>query len=140
MRADRLISLLMLLQTRNGLTARQLALELEVSERTIYRDMVSLSSAGIPVYTRGGPGGGCFLIEEYRTNLTGMTTDQARALFALSVPTPLTQLGLSQDLKAALLKYRPPCHQPAGQVKDKTDNACSWIGDLNPSRRNNRNS
>ena len=104
MRADRLISLLMLLQTRNGLTARQLAQELEVCERTIYRDLVSLSSAGIPVYTRGGPGGGCFLIEEYRTNLTGMTTDQRRALIALSVPTPLTQLGLSQDLKAALLK------------------------------------
>ena len=61
MRADRLISLLMLLQTGNGLTARQLALELEVRERTIYRDMVSLSSAGIPVYTRGGPGGGGFL-------------------------------------------------------------------------------
>jgi predicted DNA-binding transcriptional regulator YafY len=104
MRADRLISLLLLLQNHNGLTARQLALELEVSERTIYRDLTALSSAGIPVYTRGGPGGGCFLVEEYRTNLTGMTTDQRRALFALSVPTPLTQLGLSQDLKAALLK------------------------------------
>lgn len=104
MRADRLISLLMLLQTRNSLTARQLATELEVSERTIYRDLTALCSAGIPVYTRGGPGGGCFLVEEYRTNLTGMTSDQARALFALSIPTPLDQLGLSQDLKAALLK------------------------------------
>lgn len=104
MRADRLISLIMLLQSRNGLTARQLAEELEVSERTIYRDLVSLSSAGIPVYTRGGPGGGCFLVEEYRTTLTGMTPDQTRALFALSIPAPLSQLGLSQDLKGALLK------------------------------------
>jgi predicted DNA-binding transcriptional regulator YafY len=104
MRADRLISLLMLLQTRNGLTARQLAGELEVSERTIYRDLTALSAAGIPVYTQSGPGGGCFLVEDYRTNLTGMNSEQLRALFMLSVPAPLDQLGFSQDLKAAMLK------------------------------------
>ena len=104
MRADRLISLLMLLQIRNGITARQLAGELEVSERTIYRDLTALSAAGIPVYTQSGPGGGCFLVEDYRTNLTGMNSEQVRALFMLSVPAPLDQLGFSQDLKAAMLK------------------------------------
>jgi len=104
MRADRLISLLMLLQTHTGLTARKLAEELEVSERTIYRDLTALNAAGIPVYTQSGPGGGCFLVENYRTNLTGMTSDQVRALFMLSIPAPLDQLGFSQDLKAAMLK------------------------------------
>jgi len=104
MRADRLISLLMLLQNRNGITARQLAGELEVSERTIYRDLTALNAAGIPVYTQSGPGGGCFLVEDYRTNLTGMSSEQVRALFTLSIPAPLDQLGLSQDLKAAMLK------------------------------------
>jgi predicted DNA-binding transcriptional regulator YafY len=104
MRADRLISLLMLLQAHNGLTARHLADELEVSERTIYRDLTALSAAGIPVYTQSGPGGGCFLLEDYRTNLTGLNSEQAQALFMLSIPAPLDQLGFSQDLKAALLK------------------------------------
>lgn len=95
MRADRLISLLMLLQTRNGLTARQLADELEVSKRTIYRDLIALNVAGIPVYTRSGPGGGCYLVEGYRTSLTDMNSEQVRALFMLSVPAPLDQLGFS---------------------------------------------
>lgn len=104
MRADRLIALLMILQNRNGATANALAAELEVSERTIYRDLSALSAAGIPVYTQSGPGGGCFLVEDYRTDLTGMTSDQARALFMLSIPAPLDQLGFSQDLKAAFLK------------------------------------
>lgn len=109
MRADRLISLLMLLQTRGTLTARELAGELEVSERTIYRDIEALSVSGVPVYAERGPGGGCALVESYRTNLTGMNTDEVRALFMLSIPllitpSPLAQLGLGQDLKAALLK------------------------------------
>jgi predicted DNA-binding transcriptional regulator YafY len=104
MRADRLISLVILLQTHSGMTARQLADELEVSERTIYRDLTALNTAGIPVYTRSGPGGGCYLVEEYRTDLTGMTTDQVRALSTLGIPAPLDQLGFSQHLKGALLK------------------------------------
>jgi predicted DNA-binding transcriptional regulator YafY len=104
MRADRLISLLMLLQTRGKMTAQDLARELEVSERTIYRDMDALSASGVPVYTEGGPGGGCALLDSYRTTLTGLNEDEARALFMLSVPAPLTRLGVSQTLKAALLK------------------------------------
>jgi len=114
MRADRLISILMLLQSRGKITARALAEELEVSERTIYRDMDALSFAGIPVYAQRGPGGGCGLLASYRTSLTGFSEDEVRALFMLSVPTPLTQLGVDQDLKAAMLKLSaslPPSRQ-----------------------------
>jgi predicted DNA-binding transcriptional regulator YafY len=104
MRADRLLSLLMLLQTRGRMTARQLARELEVSVRTIYRDIEALGVSGVPVYTERGPGGGCALLEDYRTTLTGLTPTEVRALFALSVPAALDDLGLGQELKAALLK------------------------------------
>ena len=104
MRADRLLSLLMLLQTRGRLTAQELADELEVSERTIYRDLQALSTAGVPVYAERGPGGGCSLLDSYRTNLTGLTPQEARALFMLNIPAPLDQLGVTQELKAALLK------------------------------------
>lgn len=104
MRADRLLSLLMLLQTRGRMTAEALAAELEVSVRTIYRDLTALSVSGIPVYCERGPGGGVALVEEYRTTLTGLTPDEARALFMMSVPAPLEQLGVDRELKAALLK------------------------------------
>ena len=104
MRADRLLSLLMLLQTRGCLTAETLADELEVSIRTIYRDLQALSMAGVPVYAERGPGGGCRLLESYRTQLTGLTPGEARALFMLSIPAALDQLGVTQELKGALLK------------------------------------
>jgi predicted DNA-binding transcriptional regulator YafY len=104
MRADRLLSLLLFLQNRGRMTAQELAEELEVSVRTIYRDIDALSAAGVPVYAERGPGGGCALIDGYRTNLTGLTEDEARALFMLSIPDSLAELGVSQELKAALLK------------------------------------
>src|SRR5512134_1360774 len=104
MRADRLLSLLMLLQSRGQMTAQELAAELEVSERTIYRDIMALSAAGVPVYAARGPGGGVRLIEEYRTTLTGLTPDETRALFMMSIPTPLLQLGMGETFKGALLK------------------------------------
>jgi predicted DNA-binding transcriptional regulator YafY len=104
MRADRLLSLLMLLQSRGAMTARSLATELEVSERTIYRDLTALSAAGVPVYAERGPGGGVRLVEEYRTTLTGLTPDETRALFMMSIPAPLAQLGMDDDFKSALLK------------------------------------
>lgn len=104
MRADRLLSLLMLLQTRGRMRAGDLARELEVSERTIYRDIDALSAAGVPVYGEPGPEGGYALIDSYRTNLTGLTEGEVRALFMLSIPAPLADLGLSQELRAALLK------------------------------------
>ncbi len=104
MRADRLLSILMLLQARGRLTAQKLADELEVSVRTIYRDLDALSAAGVPVYAERGPGGGCALLDSYRTTLTGLTQDEVRALFMLSIPAPLAELGVGQELKAALLK------------------------------------
>lgn len=104
MRADRLLSLLMLLQARGRLTARALAEELEVSERTIYRDVEALAQSGVPVYAERGPGGGVALLDSYRTTLTGLTDPELRALFMLSIPAPLADLGLGQDLRAALLK------------------------------------
>jgi len=104
MRADRLISILMLLQTHGKMTASKLATKLEVSERTIYRDMDALSVAGVPVYSDVGPQGGYALVDDYRTNLTGLTEGEARALFMLSIPAPLTDLGVGQELRAALLK------------------------------------
>ena len=104
MRADRLLSILMILQTRGRVRAEELAEEMEVSVRTIYRDVTALSTAGVPVYCERGPGGGIELVERYRTDLTGLSTDEARALFMLSIPAPLDELGVAGELRAAMLK------------------------------------
>lgn len=120
MRADRLISLLMLLQVRGQMTARELAKELEVSERTVYRDIEALSFAGVPVYGEPGPDGGYALVDRYRTNLTGLTEGEVRALFMLSIPAPLSDLGMSQELRTALLKLTAAL--PAARRHDET-----WI-------------
>ncbi|HSM26065.1 MAG TPA: WYL domain-containing protein [Anaerolineaceae bacterium] len=104
MRADRLLSLLMLLQSKGLMTASDLSKELEVTERTIYRDVVALSTAGIPVYTTKGPGGGIGLVEEYRNNLNTLKPDEVRALFMLEIPPVLEQLGVGGTVRKALLK------------------------------------
>ncbi len=104
MRADRLLSILLLLQARGRMTARELAERLEVSERTIYRDLDALSTAGVPIYTERGPGGGCELLDGYQTKLNGLTEMEVRALFLLSVSGPLVDLGLGKALEDALLK------------------------------------
>lgn len=117
MRADRLLSLLMLLQTRGLMTAQKLAEELEVSQRTIYRDIDALSVAGVPIYAERGRGGGYALLDNYRTNLTGLTAEEVRALFMLSIPQPLAELGVSQELKAALLKLAAAL--PAARRRDE---------------------
>lgn len=104
MRADRLLSILMLLQGRGKLTAASLASELNVSERTIYRDIDAICLAGVPIYSQHGPHGGFALIDSYRTHLTGLTQGEVRALFMLSIPAPLADLGLSDELRAALYK------------------------------------
>ena len=104
MRADRLLSIMFLLQDRKKMTAQDLAAELEVSERTIYRDIDALCTAGVPVYSESGHGGGYGLIEDYRIHLTGLNKDELRALMTLGSFAPLSDLGMRDELRAALLK------------------------------------
>jgi|SRR5215469_5739329 len=104
MLASRLLSILMLLQTRGRMSATSLAEEFEVSVRTIHRDIDQLSAAGIPVYADRGRSGGFQLVDGYRTNLTGMTEGEAETLFLAGLPGPAAQLGLSDTLSAARLK------------------------------------
>lgn len=106
MRASRLLSILLLLQTRGRLTARQLAETLEVSVRTIYRDVESLHDAGVPLYGDAGPAGGYQLVDGYRTRLTGLTAEEAEALFLAGMPGPAAELGLGAVVAAAQLKFQ----------------------------------
>jgi len=103
-RADRLLKLVLLLQTRGRMTAERLAQELEVSVRTIYRDIEALSGAGFPVYAERGVGGGCQLVDGYRTTLTGLSAPEAQALAFAALPGAAAALGVGALAAAAHLK------------------------------------
>ncbi|MFI6283524.1 helix-turn-helix transcriptional regulator [Streptomyces sp. NPDC051018] len=104
MRAARLIKMVLLLQTRPSMTGAELARELEVSERTITRDALALSEAGVPVYADRGRSGGYRLIGGYRTRLTGLGRSEAEALFLSGLPVALREMGLEDAASAARLK------------------------------------
>src|SRR5437868_4313900 len=101
MRAARLVSLLLLLQTSSRAGARELAARLEVSARTVQRDLEALAAAGVPVRAERGPGGGYSLASGYRTKLGTLTKDEAATLFAAG---PVAELGLGHVLARAQLK------------------------------------
>jgi predicted DNA-binding transcriptional regulator YafY len=113
-RADRLLSLVLLLQARGRTTAQAIAAELEVSVRTIYRDLEALVAAGVPVLTESGPGGGCRLLEGYRFPLRGLRPDEAEALLILGVPGVLRELGLDRALDAAQRQIQITAGGPDG--------------------------
>jgi predicted DNA-binding transcriptional regulator YafY len=119
-KADRLLSILLLLQTRERISHVELAEHLEVSVRTVYRDVEALSAAGVPLWTERGRYGGVRLMPGYRTDVTGLTNDEARALFVLATEGTHDALGLGDAIRTALRKVMAALPAPHRDDAERT--------------------
>ncbi len=120
MRASRLLSILILLQLNVRLTAQSLAQEFEVSERTIYRDIDELSAAGVPVFSERGPGGGFELLGGYRTDLTGLTMEEAKSILMIGMPAAMDALGLGGAVASGRTKLLAALPESASHEAART--------------------
>ncbi len=124
MRAARLLDMLLVLQRRGRLTARELGAALEVSQRTILRDVEALSEAGVPIYTSRGSGGGIELLDGFETRLTGLTAEEAECLYLVGQPQVAHRLGLAAPTRSVR-------HKLAGAVPaayaEQADSLSSWF-------------
>jgi predicted DNA-binding transcriptional regulator YafY len=124
MRAARVLDMLLLLQRRRRLTARELAAELEVSERTVLRDVEALSEAGVPIYASRGSGGGIELLDGFEARLTGLTPDEAGALFLIGRPELARRLGLGGPARSATNKIATAL---PGDLADRAERLDDWF-------------
>ncbi|SEM78816.1 Predicted DNA-binding transcriptional regulator YafY, contains an HTH and WYL domains [Stigmatella aurantiaca] len=123
MKSSRLLALLLVLQRRGTAKAAELAEELEVSVRTLYRDVAALMAAGVPVWTEPGPQGGIHLVEGWRTRLDGLTADEANALFLFGAPQAVADLGLATVAVSARAKVNatlpPELRGRASRIRER---------------------
>src|SRR3954462_5786420 len=132
-RADRLVAILLMLQSRGQVTAAEVAAELEISERTARRDLDALGMAGLPVFSQQGKGGGWKLAGGGRTDLSGLTADEARALFLVAGPsssaTPQVKAALRKLVRALPEPFRDDTEAASGAV---VFDPCTWDSQPTP--------
>jgi predicted DNA-binding transcriptional regulator YafY len=137
MRASRLLSLQMLLETRGRMSAPALASALGVSVRTLHRDIDELTSAGVPVYAERGRSGGFALLPGWKTTLTGLTPAEAEAVFLTGLAGPAAQLGLGAQVESAQLKLMAalpaPWRGPARRISSRFHlDPVEWYREADP--------